>query len=67
MEYESFHDVKIRIEKFIDWLKNEKYEDVLIVTHEICCQSARAIFEGISEEEAFSTPVGNCEFFEFEI
>ena len=59
-EFESFHDVKIRIEKFIDWLRNEKYEKVLIITHEICCQCARSIFEGISEEEAFSTPFENC-------
>ena len=66
-ELESFHDVKLRIEKFVNWLKNEKYKIVLIVTHEICCQCARSIFEGILEEEAFSTPVGNCEFFEYEI
>jgi len=66
-ELESFHDVKLRIEKFVNWLKTQKYKNVLIVTHEICVQSARSIFEGISGEEAFSSSIKNCEYFEYEI
>ena len=66
-ELENYHDVKLRIEKFVNWLKNQRYGNILIVTHEICCQCVRSIFEGTSEEIAFSSPVGNCEYFEYGI
>ena len=66
-EFESFHDIKLRVENFIKWLKGENYDCVLVVTHEICCQCARSIFENISEEEAFSVPFDNCGILRYEI
>ncbi len=64
---ESFLDVKKRVKEFLQGLKKENYERVLAVTHEANVMSARTIFRELTDEEAFTTPIKNCEIKMFEL
>jgi broad specificity phosphatase PhoE len=64
---ESWHESMKRVRDFIKYIKKEKYENVLVVTHEWIIKMADEIINGIDDEESRKIKVGNCEFYEFEI
>lgn len=64
---ESWIDVKKRAADFVDFLKGESYDNVLVVTHEVVVQCALSIFGKLSNIEARTRKIKNCEFFEFEL
>lgn len=64
---ESFSDLKIRVGKFLNDLKKENYENVLVITHESVVQMVFSILNGLSGEEAMGINIGNCEILKFEI
>ena len=64
---ESWMDVKKRVAGFVDFLKGESYDSILVVTHEVVVQCALSIFGKLSDIEARKKKIKNCEFFIFEI
>lgn len=64
---ESWMDVKKRAVEFVDFLKKGSYDSALVVTHEVVVQCALSIFGKLSDMEARTRKIKNCEFFKFEI
>ena len=65
--FESFLDVKKRVHDFLIDLKKKKHGRVLIVAHEAIVQAARTIFNELSDEDAFATPIKNAQYFMFDM
>lgn len=65
--HESFLDVKERVYDFLKDLRKKKYGRVLVVAHEAIVQAARALCNELNDEEAFTTPVKNAQFFMFDM
>ncbi|MFH1802851.1 MAG: histidine phosphatase family protein [archaeon] len=65
--FESFLDVKERVYDFLQELRKKKYGRVLIVTHEAVVMAARALFNELGDEDAFTTPVKNTQYFMFDM
>lgn len=60
---ESLLDHKQRILRFIDWLKTQKDEALLIVAHEETIRVFVAYFEGgIEDDQLRDIHIGNCEY-----
>lgn len=65
---ESVEDIKIRAASFIDDLRTETYDSVLIVTSEWIVRAIMAVFvEGISNEEAWQPEIEQGSYRELEI
>jgi len=64
---ESWHDLRKRIGEFLEDLKKENYENVLIVSHQWPIRVVNGVINNLSDEEAYAVPFGNCDFFEFEL
>ena len=64
---ESIEDVKLRINMFLENLRNQPYETVLIISHGWVIHTAVAILEHISNEEAWKIDPAQGDFLEFEI
>ncbi|MBU0907651.1 MAG: histidine phosphatase family protein [Nanoarchaeota archaeon] len=65
--YESFLDVKSRVYDFLQGLRKKKYARVLVVAHEAVVQAARTLFNEFNDEEAFTTPIKNGQYFMFDM
>lgn len=60
---ESLLDHKQRILRFIDWLKGQKDETILVIAHEETIRVFVAYFEGgIEDNQLRDIQVGNCEY-----
>lgn len=59
---ESFEEMKIRIFDFLDELKKQNYERVLIVSHMETIQIFNIYFYNFSNKKAFNFVIDNCEF-----
>ncbi len=64
---ESWQDLKKRVKNFLQDLKKENYNCVLIVSHQWTTRVANQIINKFSDKEAYALPLKNCDFFEFEI
>ena len=64
---ESIEDVKQRVNTFLENLKKQPYETVLIVSHGWVIHTAVAIIKHISNEEAWKIDPRQGDFLEFEI
>ena len=64
---ESIDDMKQRVAEFLDWLKGQPHETVLVVTSQWIIHAAVAIVQGISNEEAWKLEVEQGTFIELDI
>jgi broad specificity phosphatase PhoE len=64
---ESWNDLKKRVQKFLDWLKDQKYESVLIVSHQWVIGAANQLIKNLSDEEAQKELTDTAEFIELEL
>ena len=65
---ENLGDVKKRVKDFLDDLKDETYQDVLVITHEAVILAAMAILEkNVKESDVFERRLENLYFCPFEI
>ena len=64
---ESIEDMKKRVSKFLNKLKAEPYDSVLVVTSGWVIRMAVAIIQNISNEEAWKIDAEQGEYLEFEI
>lgn len=64
---ESLEDVKVRAHNFIDELKTQPYDSVLIVTSKLVVQAMYGILRGASNQEAWDFAVDNAGCVEFDI
>ncbi len=60
---ESLLDHKLRVLRFIDWLKGQKDKTLLVVAHEDTMRLFIAYFEGgIEDDQLREIHIGNCEY-----
>lgn len=60
---ESQLDHKKRVLGFIDWLKHQPQENILVVAHEETLRVFVAYFEGdVADEQLRDIHIGNCEY-----
>ena len=64
---ESYLDVKNRVLNFRKSLEKSNYKNVLVVTHEMVCMTARSVFGKWSDAETITKPVQNAEILRFKI
>lgn len=64
---ESIDDMKQRVARFIDELRNKPYDSVLIVTSQWVIQAAVATIQGISNEKAWELNVQQATYLELEV
>jgi broad specificity phosphatase PhoE len=64
---ESIDDMKQRVAQFIDELRAQPYNSVLVVTSQWVIQAAVAIIQNIPNEEAWRLEVGQGDSLELEI
>jgi broad specificity phosphatase PhoE len=64
---ENWQDLKVRVKGFLDWIKEQDYECVLIVAHQWTGSVFYELIHGVSDQEGFDFKMDNCEFFEFEV
>jgi broad specificity phosphatase PhoE len=64
---ESFQDVKKRVNEFLDELKTQNLDEVLIVSHFDTIRAMMVYFKNLSDEEAFNLRIHNCEIIEVSI
>jgi len=63
---ESLGDVRKRVENFLEELKNENYENVLVVTHEAVVKAALRVAGEIPNNQQVQA-IGNAEFVSFSL
>lgn len=61
---ESLEEVKQRTASFMDYLKKQKYENVLVVTSDIIIMYFHAILHYLSHEQTWGLIVGNGNYIE---
>jgi probable phosphoglycerate mutase len=60
---ESLLDHKQRVLRFVQWLKNQQQENILVVAHEETLRVFIAYFEGnVPDERLRDLDIGNCEY-----
>ena len=60
---ESLLDHKKRVLDFIDWLKEQSQENILVVAHEETLRVFVAYFEGqVADEQLRDIHIGNCDY-----
>lgn len=64
---ENIRDFFMRVYKFLDDLKKEDYESVLIVAHSGVSKAFNGYFEGIKDGMFLDRGLKNCEIKEYEI
>lgn len=64
---ESLKEVKERVYDFIESLKDQDFNNVLIVSHQDPLRFFVSYFEGLSDQEAITTRIANCQLLEFEL
>lgn len=64
---ESLEDMKARVQGFLDELKTQDYNSVLIVTSMIIVQAMYELLHGVSNEEAWDFQVANASCIELEL
>ena len=64
---ETIDDLIKRMKSFLKELKKEKYENVLIITHEIPIRMTNFIFGKMSKLDAYDMRYDNCDVEEYEI
>ena len=64
---ESWLEVQKRVKDFLDWLSKQKYNCVLVVTHQDTMNAAIGLMKKIDSERASRMSLKNCEIFEFKI
>lgn len=63
---ESLRDHKRRVLGFIEWLKTQPKENILVVAHEETLRVFIAYFEGnVPDERLRDLHIGNCEFYHY--
>lgn len=70
IQYGSSENIKEFVERvynFLDELKNEKYESVLIVAHSGVSKAFSCYFEGIQDGLLLNRGLKNCEIKEYEL
>ncbi|MGN0973791.1 MAG: histidine phosphatase family protein [Bacilli bacterium] len=69
-KYEDCEDIKSflnRVNNFIEELKQQKYENVLVVTHKGVGRAFKVYFNGVGNGKLFNIGIKNCEMLEFEL
>jgi phosphoserine phosphatase len=64
---ETIDDCIKRLKSVFKDLKKEKYDNVLVVTHEIPVRMSKVIFEKMDKLDAYNVHYDNCDFLEFNI
>ncbi len=64
-EGETLKEHKKRIRKFIKWLKQQPYDEVLIVAHEETLRVFAAYAKHLGDARMLKLNFGNCEVFSF--
>jgi broad specificity phosphatase PhoE len=64
---ESFEEMKIRVQSFLDDLSKKDYGSVLIVGHMEIVQALIGLIKGMTNIEMWNNHVDNCQIFELEI
>lgn len=65
--YENIQDFFSRVFSFLDDLKKENYQRVLIVAHSGVSKAFSAYFEGIQDGKFLNRGLKNCEIKEYEM
>ncbi|MDA3855920.1 MAG: phosphoglycerate mutase family protein [Candidatus Woesearchaeota archaeon] len=63
---ESFNEEKSRVYEFLNNLKKENYENVLIVTHDSIIQKIYGFINDLTNEEIINIEIPNCSIHDFE-
>lgn len=66
-EGETLKEHRTRVRRFINWLKKQPYDEVLVVAHEETLRVFKAYAEGLSIEEMLALNFANCEIYTFEL
>jgi len=64
---ESFEEEKKRVISFIKNLKNNKYNTILIVTHQETIQIIKGYFDNLNNKEMLNIKVDNCQIIELDM
>ncbi len=64
---ESLLDYKARVLPFLDWLRGQPWQHVLVVAHEETLRVFAAYFRGLPDETLPELAFGNCEILGFEL
>jgi broad specificity phosphatase PhoE len=64
---ESYFDVAARVYPFIDYIKNNRQDGVMIVTHGGICRIIDSYFEQLDNEKFASFKMPNCGYREYEL
>jgi len=64
---ESLHEVRLRIEAFIEDLKKQPYSSVLVVTSQDPGRAFRGVIEQLSDENTWLHPMDNGSYFLFDL
>ncbi len=64
---ESLEDTKVRVTKFLEMLKGQEYEGVLIVTSMTIVQAFYGVLNNLSPEETWDISVETGSYTEFEL
>ena len=64
---ESLLDHKARVLPFLDWLREQPQQALLVVAHEETLRVFKARFEGIADERMRELHFANCEVLEYEL
>ncbi len=64
---ESLFDYKARVLPFLDWLRPQPWQQVLVVAHEETLRIFAAHFRGLPDEALPGLAFGNCEVLGFEL
>ena len=65
--YESWHDVVERVKEFLNFVKKQNYNCVLVVSHDWILRATNKIINNLGDKEALFRPFANCELLEFEL
>lgn len=64
---ESLEDTKVRVNEFLEMLKTQKYENVLVVTSMTIVQAFYGVLNNLPPEETWSVTVDTGSYSEFEV
>ncbi|AKH38116.1 putative phosphoglycerate mutase [Nitrosomonas communis] len=65
---ESLLDYKLRVLRFIDWLKGHKDKTLVVVAHEDTMRVFIAYFEGrIEDDQLREMHIGNCKYRQYRL
>lgn len=64
---ENYHDMTMRIKRFLEDLQSEKHQHVLLITHAGVIRILRHLIDHVAPEDAFRSPLAYGEICTFEL